>query len=77
MFVPTGRSPATAGALREAPQRIELGLAVDKTVILLHPPLPLVGASIVMGRERQQSDGTLVNGELGLGGVAGAEGGCG
>ena len=29
-------------------------LAVDETVILLHPPLPLVGVSIVMEGERQQ-----------------------
>ena len=26
----------------------------DETVILLHPPLPLVGVSIAMERERQQ-----------------------
>ena len=37
-------------------------LAVDETVILLHPPLPLVGVSIVMERERQQNDRTLANG---------------
>ena len=36
-------------------------LAVDETVILMHPPLPLVGVSIVMKRERQQND-SLVNG---------------
>ena len=36
-------------------------LAVDETVILLHPALPLVGVSIVMERERQQND-SLVNG---------------
>ena len=37
-------------------------VAVDETsVILLHPPLPLVGVSIVMERERQQND-SLVNG---------------
>ena len=29
-------------------------LAVDETVILLNPPLPLVGVSTVMERERQQ-----------------------
>ena len=34
--------------------------AVDETVTLLHPPLPLVGVSIVMERERQQND-SLVN----------------
>ena len=37
------------------------GLAVDETVILLQPPLHLVGVSIVMERERQQND-SLVNG---------------
>ena len=31
-------------------------LAPDETVILLHPPLPLVGVSIAMERERQQND---------------------
>ena len=31
-------------------------LAVDETVILLHPPLPLVGVSIVMKRGCQQND---------------------
>ena len=36
-------------------------LAVDETVILLHPPLPLAGVSMVMERERQQND-SLVNG---------------
>ena len=36
-------------------------VAVDETAILLHPPQPLVGASIVMERERQQND-SLVNG---------------
>ena len=36
-------------------------LAPDETVILLHPPLPLVSVSIVMERERQQHD-SLVNG---------------
>ena len=35
--------------------------APDETVILLHPPLPLVGVSIVMKRERQQND-SLGNG---------------
>ena len=39
----------------------QLHLAIDETVILLHPPLPLVGVSIVMERERQQND-SLVNG---------------
>ena len=31
-------------------------LAVDKTVILLHPPLPLVGVSMRMERGCQQND---------------------
>ena len=31
-------------------------LAVGETVILLHPPLPLVGVSIAIVRERQQND---------------------
>ena len=35
--------------------------AVDETVILLHHPLPLVGVSMVMERERQQN-GRLENG---------------
>ena len=30
--------------------------AVDETVNLLHPPPPLLGVSIVIKRERQQSD---------------------
>ena len=44
-------------AALEVPARV----AVDETVILLHPALPLVGVSIVMERERQQND-SLVNG---------------
>ena len=36
-------------------------LAVGETAILLHPPLPLVGVSIVMERASQQNDG-LANG---------------
>ena len=36
-------------------------VAIDETVILLHLPLGLVGASIVMERERHQND-SLVNG---------------
>ena len=36
-------------------------LAVDETVILLHPPLPLVGVSIGMERGCQQND-SLVRG---------------
>ena len=37
-------------------------VAPDETVILLHPPLALVGVSIVMGRERSQQNDSLVNG---------------
>ena len=60
---------------RDAVQHAGLVAAVDETVILLHPPLPLVGVSIVMERERQQND-SLVNGylvelELQLGGSVG------
>ena len=40
-----------------------LCLVVDETVILLHPPLPLVDVSIVMERERQQNE-SLVSGRL-------------
>ena len=40
---------------------VGVGIVVDETAILLHPPLPLVGVSIVMERERQQND-SLVNG---------------
>ena len=34
-----------------------VAVAVGETVILLHPPLPLVGNSIAMEREHQQNDG--------------------
>ena len=44
-----------------APGRRAAALAIDETVTLLHPPLPLVGAPIVTERERQQND-SLVNG---------------
>ena len=37
--------------------------AVDETVILLHPPLPLACASTAMERERQHND-SLVRGSL-------------
>ena len=49
------RSPRTAGPPRLA--------AVGETAILLHPSLPLVGASIRMERERQQNDRTLAKGD--------------
>ena len=38
-------------------------LAVGETVSLLQPPLPLVGVSMVMERERQQNGRSLVNGQ--------------
>ena len=38
-------------------------LAVGEAGILLHPPLPLAGVSIVTERERQQNDTTLADGQ--------------
>ena len=38
-----------------------VAIAIGETVILLHHPLPLVGVSIAMERERQQN-GSLANG---------------
>ena len=49
-----------------------VGVAVDETVILLQPPLPVAGVSIVMERGRQQND-SLVNGQVGVAGRAGGE----
>ena len=47
--------------LRLAPKACRgLQVAIGETVILLHPPLPLVGVSIVMEGGRQQNDRTLV-----------------
>ena len=43
---------------RKPPVRV----AVDEAVILLSPPLPLVGVSIVLERKRQQNE-SLVNGK--------------
>ena len=40
-------------------------LAVDETVILMQPPLALVGVSMVMERERQKND-SLVTGHCSL-----------
>ena len=37
-------------------------LAAGETVILLHPPLPLLGVSILMEGGRQQNDRSLANG---------------
>ena len=48
------------GQGRRARHRVHL--AVSETVIVLHPPLPLVGVSTGGERERQQNDRTLVNG---------------
>ena len=50
-----------AAAVGAAAAGSEEHLAVDETAILLHPPLPLAGVSIVMKRERQQND-SLANG---------------
>ena len=44
---PRGVGASPSRGRRRAP------VAVGETVILLHPPLPLVGVSIVMWRERQ------------------------
>ena len=54
---------AAPAAERGAPAaEARWGLAPDESsVILLHPPLPLAGVSIVMERGRQQND-SLVNG---------------
>ena len=59
-------SPTAARARRVIPDDQVVGrgavhLAVGETVILLHLPVPLVGVSIVMERERQQND-SLVRG---------------
>ena len=40
---------------------LQAARAVGETAMLLHPPLPLVGVSIAMERERQQND-SLANG---------------
>ena len=45
------------GLVLDRGQLGQLGLVVgESSVILLHPPLPLVGVSIVMMRECQQND---------------------
>ena len=51
----------TAADVRQIVGLEGAGVAVDETVILLHPPLPLAGVSIVVERGRQQND-SLVNG---------------
>ena len=53
--------PGARFAVALAVGDLRAGPAIDETVNLLHPPLPLVGVSIVMERERQQND-SLVNG---------------
>ena len=49
---PAEDGQAGPAALAEPDRRRHRRLAVDETVILLHPPLPLLGVSIVMKRER-------------------------
>ena len=61
-----GTSPLTRNTLRSSRRRSgkqtrTAAIAVGETVILLHPPLPLVGVPIGMERERQQND-SLANG---------------
>ena len=56
-----------------------VSIAVSETVILLHPPLPLVGVSIAMERERQQND-SLADGQVSTirrGDIIGFQGECG
>ena len=53
----TGKQQYVA-ARRARAQRSQV--AVDKTAIPLHPPLPLSGVSIVMERERRQTDSVCV-----------------
>ena len=69
-----GVPPATwASEFGSAPAASSL--AVDETVILLHPVLPLPGVSIAMERGCQQND-SLVNGyssRLRLSGLKGTE----
>ena len=45
----------------DAGESLRAGLAPAETATLLHPPLPLVGVSIAVERERQRCD-SLVNG---------------
>ena len=54
------RPAVSAGRTHSALQGAA-GVAVDDTVVLLHPPLPLAGVSTVMERGCQQND-SLVNG---------------
>ena len=49
-----GRDPKSSDGQRA--YQLQAEIAVGETVILLHPPLPLVGVSIAMKRERQQND---------------------
>ena len=53
-------SPPTAKAKAIHPL-LNVDDLVGETAILLHPPLPLVGVSTVMERERRQND-SLANG---------------
>ena len=55
------KHPPGGGSAAEWRCRQRLTVAPDETVILLHPPLHVVGVSIAMERYRQQND-SLVNG---------------
>ena len=52
-----------AGSGRHGPPAAPV--AVDETVKLLHPPLPLVGVSMAMERERRQNQTGVVSGSVG------------
>ena len=56
------QSPTGSRSGRCRPSRGPWHLAIGETVILLHPPLPLVGVSIATMRECQQNDRTLADG---------------
>ena len=60
---PDGRHVPTASDALIKALRFAVPLAAgENSVILLHPPLHLVGVSIVMWRERHQNDRTLADG---------------
>ena len=54
-------SPTARHRHRRRGELSAVDLAIGETVILLHPPLPLVGVSIGMESERHQND-SLANG---------------
>ena len=62
----TDRSAAICevGPLRPSRPARPTCKTIGETVILLHPPLPLAGASIGMERERQQNDSLLAHQDL-------------